>query len=84
MSSVSAGKLGSEYAYANGRGMSFESADITQIALNNCKINDNVTGVLINAGVDASKIIPNDVDLVDNTTDVSGTHATAWSKEAIV
>lgn len=83
LNSCKAGKLGSEYAYANGRGMSFESTDITQIALNNCKINENVTGILINGGVGASKIITNDVDLVDNTTDISGTHITAWTKEVI-
>ena len=83
LNSCKAGKLGSEYAYANGRGMSFESTDITQVKLNDCKINENVIGVLINGGVDASKIITNDVDLLDNTADVSGTHATAWTKEAI-
>ena len=83
MDSCKAGKLGSEYAYANGRGIQFDGTNITQVTLRDCKINENVVGIYLNAGVDATKIKMDNVDLLDNTTDISGTYATSWTKETV-
>lgn len=87
LNSCKAGKLGSEYAYANGRGMQFDSVDLTKVKLSDVKINENALAIYLNTGVDPSKIDMNDVDLVDNTADFGGGgtgHDTAWTKEVIV
>lgn len=83
MDSCKSGKLGTTYAYANGRGIQLDSADISQFTLRDCKINDNDVGIYINAGIDVSKLHMDNTFLIDNTTDITGTYATAWVKEAV-
>lgn len=83
LDSCKAGKLGSTYAYANGRGIQFDSSDITQVTLRDCKINDNDVGIYINAGIDMNKVFMDNTDLLDNTTDITGTYNTSWIKETV-
>ncbi len=77
------GKLGTEYTYTNGRGIQFDSADITHVVIKDVKLNENAVAIYINAGIDVSKVIMTDVDLLDNTTDITGTYATSWIKETV-
>lgn len=76
-----AGKLGTEYLYANGRGLQFDSVDLTAVTIKDTKINDNQVGIVLGAGVDASKILVENVIMIDNVSDLSGTYATSWIKE---
>lgn len=84
MDGCKAGKLGTEYSYANGRGIQFDSVDITAMTIRDCKINDNQTGIYINGVVDVSKITVENTFIFDSVvSDISGAYETAWVKESV-
>lgn len=75
-----AGKLGTSYPNANGRGINFESTTVNNVMLRGGRVNENVTGILLAAGIDLTKINSSGVNFDGNTVNVSGsTYANEWS-----
>ena len=76
---IKAGKLGTSYPNANGRGINFESTSVNNVMLRGGRINENVTGILLAAGIDLTKINAVGVNFDGNTTNISGaSYANEW------
>lgn len=79
LDAIKAGKLGSSYPYANGRGINFESTTINNVMIRGGRVSENVTGIVIGAGVGLTKINVRGLNLDSNTTPISGAYANEWS-----